>query len=76
MHLDHQLVINTDMIHSEYELVQKGNPNSAIPAYTNTSPKVVPAPKFKIRPKNTSGQSILLTAFVKGTNTPLAFTGA
>ena len=32
MHLDHQLVINTDIIHSEYELVQKGNPNNLIPA--------------------------------------------
>jgi hypothetical protein len=31
MHLDHQLAINTDIIHSEYELVQKGNPNSIIP---------------------------------------------
>lgn len=31
MHLDHQLVINSDIIHSEYELVQKGNPNSIIP---------------------------------------------
>lgn len=32
MHLDYQLVINTDIIHSEYQLVQKGNPNSPIPA--------------------------------------------
>lgn len=31
MHLDHQKAINTDIIHSEYELVQKGNPNSIIP---------------------------------------------
>jgi len=32
MHLDHQLTINTDIIHSEYELVQKGNPDNPIPA--------------------------------------------
>ena len=32
MHLDHQLAINTDIIHSEYELVQKGNPDNLIPA--------------------------------------------
>ena len=32
MHLDHQLAINTDVIHSEYELVQKGNPDNLIPA--------------------------------------------
>jgi hypothetical protein len=32
MHLDHQLMINTDIIHSEYELVQKGNPTNLIPA--------------------------------------------
>ena len=31
MHLDHQLTINTDMIHSEYQLVQKDNPNDVIP---------------------------------------------
>lgn len=31
MHLDHQLVINTDIIHNEYELVQEGNPDSNIP---------------------------------------------
>ena len=31
VHLDHQLEINTDLIHSEYELVQKGNPNNPIP---------------------------------------------
>ena len=31
MHLDHQLAINTDIIHSEYELVQKGNPANPIP---------------------------------------------
>ena len=32
MHLDYQLLINSDMIHSEYELVQKGNPTDPIPA--------------------------------------------
>ena len=31
MHLDHQLLINTDIIHSEYQLVQKGNANDPIP---------------------------------------------
>ena len=31
MHLDHQLLINTDIIHSEYQLIQKGNPNDPIP---------------------------------------------
>ena len=31
MHLDHQLAINTDIIHSEYQLVQKGNPADPIP---------------------------------------------
>jgi hypothetical protein len=31
MHLDYQLLINSDMIHSEYELVQKGNPSDSIP---------------------------------------------
>jgi hypothetical protein len=31
MHLDHQLAINTDVIHSEYQLVQKGNPTDTIP---------------------------------------------
>ena len=31
MHLDHQLMINTDIIHSEYELVQQGNPTDLIP---------------------------------------------
>lgn len=31
VHLDHQLAINTDIIHSEYELIQKGNPNNPIP---------------------------------------------
>jgi hypothetical protein len=31
VHLDHQLEINTDLIHSEYELIQKGNPNNPIP---------------------------------------------
>ena len=31
VHLDHQLEINTDLIHSEYQLVQKGNPNDPIP---------------------------------------------
>jgi hypothetical protein len=31
IHLDHQLTINTDIIHSEYELVQKGNPNNLVP---------------------------------------------
>jgi hypothetical protein len=31
MHLDHQLLINSDIIHNEYQLVQKGNPNSIIP---------------------------------------------
>ena len=31
MHLDYQLAINTDIIHSEYELVQKGNPASVVP---------------------------------------------
>ena len=32
MHLDYQLLINTDMVHSEYELVQKGNPANPVPA--------------------------------------------
>ena len=31
VHLDHQLAINTDLIHSEYELLQQGNPNNLIP---------------------------------------------
>jgi hypothetical protein len=31
MHLDHQLAINTDIIHSEYQLVQKDNPADLIP---------------------------------------------
>ena len=31
MHLDYQLVINTDIIHSEYQLVQKNNPTDPIP---------------------------------------------
>ena len=31
VHLDHQLEINTDLIHSEYELIQKNNPNNPIP---------------------------------------------
>jgi hypothetical protein len=31
VHLDHQLEINTDLIHSEYELIQQGNPNNPIP---------------------------------------------
>jgi hypothetical protein len=31
MHLDHQLTINTDVIHSEYQLVQKDNPTDPIP---------------------------------------------
>ena len=31
MHVDYQLMINTQIIHSEYELLQKGNPNSRIP---------------------------------------------
>jgi hypothetical protein len=31
MHLDHQLVVNTDIIHSEYQLVQQGNPVDPIP---------------------------------------------
>jgi hypothetical protein len=31
MHLDHQLAINTDMIHSEYQLVQKDNPADPVP---------------------------------------------
>ena len=31
MHLDHQLAINTDVIHSEYQLVQRSNPDDAIP---------------------------------------------
>ena len=30
-HLDYQKQINTDIVHSEYELVQKDNPNSLIP---------------------------------------------
>lgn len=30
-HVDYQKQINTDIVHSEYELVQKGNPNSQIP---------------------------------------------
>ena len=32
MHLDHQLAINTDIIHSEYQLVQKDNPADPIPS--------------------------------------------
>lgn len=32
MHLDHQLAINTDIIHSEYQLVQKNNPADPVPA--------------------------------------------
>jgi hypothetical protein len=31
MHLDHQLTINTDLIHSEYQLVQKDNINDPVP---------------------------------------------
>ena len=31
VHHDHQLIINTDIIHSEYQLVQKGNPKDPIP---------------------------------------------
>jgi hypothetical protein len=31
MHLDHQLTINTDVIHSEYQLVQKDNVNDLVP---------------------------------------------
>jgi len=31
MHLDYQLLINTDIIHSEYQLVQKDNPDDPIP---------------------------------------------
>ena len=31
MHLDHQLTINTDIIHSEYQLVQKDNVNDPVP---------------------------------------------
>jgi hypothetical protein len=31
MHLDHQLTINTDVIHSEYQLVQKDNINDPVP---------------------------------------------
>ena len=31
MHLDHQLAINSDIIHSEYQLIQKGNPADPIP---------------------------------------------
>ena len=31
MHLDYQLLINSDIIHSEYQLVQKGNPDDPIP---------------------------------------------
>jgi len=31
MHLDHQLKINTDIIHSEYQLVQKDNPADPVP---------------------------------------------
>ena len=31
MHLDYQLLINSDIIHSEYQLVQKGNANDVIP---------------------------------------------
>ena len=31
MHLDHQLTINTDVIHSEYQLVQKDNVNDPVP---------------------------------------------
>ena len=39
MHLDHQLIINSDMIHSEYALVQQGNPDSEIP--TNLVNKLI-----------------------------------
>jgi len=31
LHLDYQLLINTNIIHSEYQLVQKGKPNGIIP---------------------------------------------
>ena len=31
LHLDYQLLINTDMIHTEYQLVQKGNPDDILP---------------------------------------------
>jgi hypothetical protein len=31
MHLDHQLTINTDVIHSEYQLVQKDNIDDPVP---------------------------------------------
>jgi hypothetical protein len=31
MHLDHQLTINSDIIHSEYQLVQKDNINDPVP---------------------------------------------
>ena len=31
LHLDYQLINNTNIIHSEYELVQKGNPTNNVP---------------------------------------------
>jgi len=67
MHLDHQLVINTDLIHSEYELIQKGNPNVVIPS--NIVNKLVdslsgidrhgsPVPDPNLSPANRYGISI------------------
>jgi hypothetical protein len=32
LHIDHDLLINTNLIHSEYELIQKGNANGRLPA--------------------------------------------
>ena len=32
LHIDYDLIVNTNIIHSEYELVQKGNPNDELPA--------------------------------------------
>ena len=59
MHLDSQILINTDIIHSEYELVQRGNPNNNIPskivnklidslAGINSAGATVPDPKLSL----------------------------